>query len=84
MASRFGVVGSAETDEEIIAAVRESIVTIWDPTSTARMAPRGSSWGVVDPNLKVKGVRGLRIVDASVIVSFTQMPRVRYSPLMLV
>jgi choline dehydrogenase len=33
------------------------------------MSPKGSGWGVVDPDLLVKGVNGLRIVDASVFVS---------------
>nr|ALS87662.1 extracellular aryl-alcohol oxidase-1 [synthetic construct] len=66
VASRFGPVGSAETDEDIIAAARDAIVTIWHPTSTARMSPRHASWGVVDPQLLVKGVSGLRIVDASI------------------
>ncbi|KAI8980777.1 aryl-alcohol oxidase-like protein [Trametes punicea] len=65
--SRFGPVGTAETDQDIIAAARDAIVTIWHPTSTARMSPKNASWGVVDPQLLVKGVSGLRIVDASVI-----------------
>lgn len=33
------------------------------------MSPFNATWGVVDPDLRVKGVRGLRIVDASVMVS---------------
>jgi len=33
------------------------------------MSPVGANWGVVDPDLKVKGVSGLRIVDLSVLVS---------------
>jgi choline dehydrogenase-like flavoprotein len=69
--SRFGPVGSAESDEQIIAASRDAIVTIWHPTSTARMSPKNASWGVVDPQLLVKGVKGLRVVDASIIVSAT-------------
>jgi choline dehydrogenase-like flavoprotein len=67
--ARFGVLGGAESDEEIIAAVRKSIGTIWHPTSSARMSPRDASWGVVDPQLRVKGASGLRVVDASVFVS---------------
>lgn len=63
---RFGVMGAAETDEELAAAILESTVTIWHPTSSARMSPRGAKFGVVDPDLLVKGVSGLRIVDASV------------------
>lgn len=65
----YGDVSTAETDEEIVAAVRKNIVTIWHPTRTARMSPADAAWGVVDPHLRVKGVHGLRVVDASVIVS---------------
>ncbi|GJE97014.1 aryl-alcohol oxidase-like protein [Phanerochaete sordida] len=63
----YGDVSTAMTDDEIVAAVRKNIVTIWHPTRTARMAPTDADWGVVDPHLRVKGVQGLRVVDASVI-----------------
>lgn len=66
---RFGSIGDALTDDDILSAVRGQVVTIWHPTSTARMSPANASWGVVDPNLLVKGVNGLRVVDASVMVS---------------
>ena len=33
------------------------------------MSPLGAKYGVLDPDLKVKGVKGLRIVDASVVVT---------------
>lgn len=68
IASRYGTVRDAETDDEIISAARKSIVTIWHPTSTARMASADASHGVVDPQLCVKGANGLRVVDASIIV----------------
>lgn len=64
----YAEVSSAESDEDIIAAARRNTITIWHPTSTARMAPLGAPWGVVDPKLRVKGTSGLRIVDASVLV----------------
>ena len=67
--SPFGTMGAAVTDEEIITAARESIVSIWHPTSSARMSPKGAKHGVVDPDLLVKGINGLRIVDASIFVS---------------
>ena len=66
---RFGDVGGAETDAEIAAAARANVETIWHPTSTARMSPGDAAWGVVDPQLLVKGTSGLRVVDASIFVS---------------
>lgn len=65
----YAQVSTASTDDEIIAAARANSITIWHPTCTARMSPKNASWGVVDPNLLVKGTTGLRIVDASVLVS---------------
>jgi choline dehydrogenase len=59
----------AESDDELDAFVSDNFLTTWHPVSTARMSSRGASYGVVDPDLKVKGIRGLRIVDASVSVS---------------
>ena len=65
----FGPVSSASSDADIIAASKDAVVTIWHPTSTAKMTSASSKSGVVDPSLLVKGVSGLRIVDASVFVS---------------
>jgi choline dehydrogenase-like flavoprotein len=66
IAGRFGALGAAQTDAQITAAMRDSVTSIFHPTSTACMSPRGASWGVLDPDLRVKGVGGLRVVDASV------------------
>ena len=32
---------------------------------TAAISERGAQWGVLDPDLRVKGTTGLRVVDAS-------------------
>jgi choline dehydrogenase-like flavoprotein len=57
---------TAETDDEIDEYIRKNAVSFFHPVATAAMSPVGATWGVVDPDLKVKGVTGLRIVDASV------------------
>ena len=53
------------TRAEIEEFVRKRVSTLFHPNSTARMAKREDG-GVVDEELKVYGVRGLRVVDASV------------------
>jgi len=53
------------TDEEIGALVRDRVETVYHPTSTCRMAPREEG-GVVGSDLRVYGVQGLRVCDASV------------------
>lgn len=57
------------TDAEIDEYIRENTGTVFHPAGTASMSPKGAGWGVVDPDLTVKGLRGLRIVDLSVVVS---------------
>lgn len=52
------------TDDEILEAARNIAQTIYHPTSTCRMGP--DEHAVVDPRLRVNGVKGLRVVDASV------------------
>ncbi len=52
------------TDDDI----RNGITSIYHPLSTASMSPKGAEWGVVDPDLVLKRVQGVRIVDASVLV----------------
>ncbi|OBZ73035.1 Pyranose dehydrogenase 1 [Grifola frondosa] len=55
------------TDSEIDAWARSQTDTVWHPVGTASMSPCGSDTGVVNPDLTVKGVIGLRVVDASVL-----------------
>ncbi|KZT22388.1 GMC oxidoreductase [Neolentinus lepideus HHB14362 ss-1] len=55
------------TDAEIEAYARSTGSVIFHGVGTAAMSPKGASWGVVDPDLTVKGASGLRIVDTSVV-----------------
>lgn len=63
-----GVVGTEDAD--IDAYVRDQVLSVLHATGTASISPRGASWGVVEPDLKVKGIDGVRIVDASILVGF--------------
>ncbi|KAK0472980.1 alcohol oxidase [Armillaria novae-zelandiae] len=47
--------------------IRNGITSIYHPLSTASMSPKGADWGVVDPDLVLKKVQGVSIVDASVL-----------------
>lgn len=48
--------------------IRANTATIFHPVGTSTMSPKGGKWGVVNPVL-FKGSLGLRVVDASVLVS---------------
>jgi choline dehydrogenase len=52
------------TDEDWLAYVRATGSTIYHPSCTARMGTGDDA--VVDSHLRVKGLAGLRVVDASV------------------
>jgi len=52
------------TDEEIKAHIRKSCETLYHPMGTAAMGQGPEA--VVDEELKVHGVDGLRVVDASI------------------
>ncbi|CAA7269421.1 unnamed protein product [Cyclocybe aegerita] len=62
----FGDLAQATTDELKVAYARKYATTVNHPVGTAAMSPKKANWGVVDPDLKVKGVEKLRIVDASI------------------
>ena len=55
-----------ETDEQIDAWIRKHAETIYHPVGTCKMGADGDEMAVVDGELKVRGVEGLRVVDASV------------------
>jgi choline dehydrogenase-like flavoprotein len=53
-----------QSDDDIRAALRNRSDTVYHPVGTARMGTDGMA--VVDPQLRVAGVEGLRVVDASI------------------
>jgi choline dehydrogenase len=52
------------SDEDILAFCRQTGSTVYHPTSTCRMG--NDQLAVVDQRLRVRGIEGLRVVDASV------------------
>ncbi len=54
------------TDAEIDGWVRATAETIYHPVGTCRMGVPDDPIAVVDPSLRVRGLAGLRVVDASV------------------
>ena len=57
------------TDAELIEAAGQIGTTIFHPVGTARMGTDDRA--VVDPELRVRGIDGLRVVDASVMPTIT-------------
>jgi choline dehydrogenase len=58
-----------QTDEQYLAAARKIAQTIYHPVGTCRMGV--DDHAVVDPRLRVRGVEGLRVADASIMPTIT-------------
>ncbi len=54
-----------QTDEEMIQHIKDTVWTVFHPSSTCRMGPDPKS-DVVDSQLKVYGIEALRVADASI------------------
>jgi choline dehydrogenase-like flavoprotein len=61
--------GVGDDDEAIAADVRRRLELLYHPVGTCRMGSDSDS--VVDPELRVRGIDGLRVVDASVMPTIT-------------
>jgi choline dehydrogenase len=66
---RAEVQGPGRETEEIIAAIRQGAETCWHLSSTCRMGVDNRA--VVDPELGVHGLEGLRVVDVSIFPTMT-------------
>ena len=55
-----------ETDDQIDAWVKDNVESAYHPCGTCKMGPISDKMAVVDPECRVIGLKGLRVVDASV------------------
>jgi len=62
--SEFRPGPDVQTDDELLNYARQFGSTVFHPTSTCRMG--NDPMAVVDPELRVHGIEGLRVVDASI------------------
>src|SRR5205823_2446438 len=64
IASEFLPGSEVQSDDEFLDYARRRGGTVYHPTSTCRMGV--DAMAVVDPELRVRGIDGLRVADASV------------------
>jgi choline dehydrogenase len=60
---------AAATDDALMAFARDTGTTIFHPCGTCKMGP--DKMAVVDERLRVRGLQGLRVVDASIMPTMT-------------
>ena len=60
-----------QSDEDLARLAGDIGTTIFHPVGTTRMGRAGDPLAVVDPRLAVRGVQGLRVVDAGVMPTIT-------------
>jgi choline dehydrogenase len=57
---------AVRTDEKIDRWIRQTLETCYHPVGTCRMGAADDPGAVVDPECRVRGLDGLRVVDASI------------------
>lgn len=57
---------AVDSDEDLTSWLRATAMTTFHPVGSCKMGPDGDPMAVVDGRLKVRGVEGLRVADASV------------------
>jgi choline dehydrogenase len=62
------------TSAGLRAWIRGTVGSYWHPAGTCRMGPDTDPGAVVDPQLRVRGITGLRVADASVIPVIPNAP----------
>ncbi|WP_042704747.1 GMC family oxidoreductase, partial [Azospirillum sp. B506] len=62
---------SFQTEEELARAAGDIGTTIFHPVGTCRMGGKDDATAVTDPEMRVRGLRGLRVIDASVMPTLT-------------
>merc|ERR1740121_1184357 len=67
------VCGHDVTVQHIEEVVRASATTIYHPVGTCKMGNADDEMAVVGPTLKVRGVEGLRVADASIMPLITNV-----------
>jgi choline dehydrogenase len=55
----------AQSDADLLTAAAELGTTIFHPVGTAAMGPASAPLSVLDDRLRVRGISGLRVIDAS-------------------
>ncbi|HWV06828.1 GMC family oxidoreductase [Ralstonia sp.] len=58
--------GDGSDDEAVRALIRQHADTIYHPVGTCKMGSADDAMAVVDPELRVRGLTGLRVIDGSV------------------
>lgn len=55
----------AQTDDDLLEFCRDSGATIFHPSGTCKMGTPSDALAVLDERLRVRGIQGLRVIDAS-------------------
>jgi choline dehydrogenase len=60
-----------QTDEQIDAFIRAKVESAYHPSCSCKMGSKQDPMAVVDPETRVYGLEGLRVVDSSIMPSVT-------------